>query len=95
MGIRRLFKTIGEVYESFTKRVPTGELNRFVEGLRIDANRRIYFATQGSVRPPTFVFFTDKVRNLHFSDERFLVNRLREKFGFHGTPVVIKLKKRH
>ena len=46
-------------------------------------------------RPPTIVFFTDKVRNLHFSDERFLINRLREKFGFRGTPIIIKLKKRH
>jgi GTP-binding protein len=66
-----------------------------VEGLTFDVDRRIYFATQGSVRPPTFVFFTDKVRDLHFSHERFLVNRLRERFGFRGTPVVIKLKKRH
>ena len=75
--------------------MPTGELNRFVETIPFDADRKIYFATQPSVRPPTIVFFTDKVRNLHFSDERFLINRLREKFGFRGTPIVIKLKKRH
>jgi GTPase len=94
-GIRSLFKLISEAYASFDKRVPTGELNRFVETIPFDADRKIYFATQPSVRPPTIVFFTDKVRNLHFSDERFLINRLREKFGFRGTPIVIKLKKRH
>jgi GTP-binding protein len=50
--------------------------------------------TQASVRPPTFIVFTDKANDLHFSTERFLVNRLRERFGFQGTPVVIKTKRR-
>jgi GTP-binding protein len=44
------------------------------------------------VRPPTFVLFTDRRGKLHFSTERFIVNRLRRQFGFHGTPIVVKTK---
>jgi len=46
------------------------------------------------IRPPTFVLFTSRAahRALHFSEERFLINQLRKRFGFQGTPVVIKLK---
>jgi len=94
-GIKALFRKIRESYANFNLRVPTGELNRFVESFPVDVDRRIYYVTQPSVRPPTFVFFTDKVRGLHFSDERFLINKLRKRFGFEGTPIVVKLKRRH
>jgi len=94
-GLKALFRHLRKAWESANLRVATGELNRFVESLPFDADRKIYYATQPSVRPPTFVFFTDKVRDLHFSDERFLINRLRQRFGFEGTPIVIKLKRRH
>ena len=60
-GVNRIFKLIREVYESATKRVTTGELNRFVERLRFE-ERKIYYITQASVRPPTFVLFTNRVR---------------------------------
>jgi GTP-binding protein len=50
--------------------------------------------TQASVRPPTFVVFTDKADKVHFSIERAMANRLREQFGFDGTPIVIKTKRR-
>ena len=46
------------------------------------------------MRPPTFMVFTDKAGKMHFSAERFLINRLREKFGFEGTPIVINTKRR-
>ena len=90
-GVDRLFKLIREVYESAGRRIPTGELNRFVESLRFE-ERKIYYLTQASVRPPTFVLFTDRAGPLHFSHERQLVNQLRRKFGFVGTPVVVKTK---
>jgi GTP-binding protein len=93
-GIRRIFSTIKRCYESASKRVTTGELNRFVASLKFESDIRIYYLTQGSVRPPTFIVFTDKADKVHFSVERFLVNRLREQFGFEGTPVVIKTKRR-
>ena len=90
-GVVRLFKLIREVYESAGRRIGTGELNRFVESLRFE-ERKIYYLTQASVRPPTFVLFTDRTGPLHFSHERQLVNQLRRKFGFTGTPVVVKTK---
>jgi GTPase len=90
-GVDRIFKLIREVYESATKRISTGELNRFVEGLRFE-ERKIYYITQASVRPPTFVLFTNRAAPLHFSDERYLVNQIRKQFGFRGTPIVLKTK---
>jgi len=90
-GVDRIFKLIREVYESATKRVSTGELNRFVERLRFE-ERKIYYITQASVRPPTFVLFTSRSTPLHFSDERYLVNQIRKQFGFRGTPIVLKTK---
>ena len=91
-GVSQLFPLIRTCFESASKRVTTGELNRFVEKLRIEPPVKIYYITQPSVRPPTFVLFTDKTRELHFSAERFIVNRLREQFGFKGTPVVLKVR---
>jgi GTPase len=93
-GIRRIFSTIRRSFEAASKRVTTGELNRFVETLKFESDIRIYYITQASIRPPTFVVFTDKADKMHFSLERFLINRLRERFGFEGTPIVIKTKRR-
>ena len=90
-GVNQIFKLIREVYQSATKRVSTGELNRFVERLRFE-ERKIYYVTQASVRPPTFVLFTNRSAPLHFSDERYLVNQIRKEFGFRGTPIVLKTK---
>ncbi|MEJ7609237.1 MAG: ribosome biogenesis GTPase Der, partial [Bryobacteraceae bacterium] len=92
MGVRQLFPLIRKIFESASKRVTTGELNRFVETLRIEPPIKIYYITQPSVRPPTFILFTDARGDLHFSAERYLVNRLREKFGFEGTPVILKIR---
>ncbi len=92
-GVKPLFHLIREVYESASNRVGTGELNRFVETLAFD-ERKIFYMTQASVRPPTFVLFTNRDAPLHFSHERFLVNQLRRRFGFKGTPVVLKNKPR-
>ncbi len=93
-GMRRIFSTIRRCYDSASKRIGTGELNRFVQELKFESDIRIYYLTQASMRPPTFVVFTDKADKIHFSEERFLINRLREQFGFEGTPIVIKTKRR-
>ena len=90
-GVARLFPRIREVYEAASMRVPTGELNRFVEALRFE-ERKIYYITQASIRPPTFVLFTDRAGPLHFSHERYLANQLRKRFGFRGTPIVVKTR---
>ena len=92
-GTRALFPLIRKAYDAASKRIGTGELNRFAETLEWEYDAKINYLTQASVRPPTFIVFTDRP-NLHFSAQRFLINRLREKFGFQGTPVVIKTKRR-
>lgn len=93
-GIAALFRLTREAYEGASRRVTTGELNRFIEGLKWDQDLKIYYMTQASVRPPTFVVFTDKPSKMHFSTERFLINRLRRAFGFNSTPIAIKTRRR-
>jgi GTPase len=93
-GVKRLFGMIREAYTSASKRVTTGELNRFIEQLKFSRDMKVYYMTQASVRPPTFVAFTDKAKDLHFSSERFLINQLRKRFGFEGTPIRIVAKRR-
>jgi GTP-binding protein len=93
-GVKAIFKMIRDGYQAASKRVTTGELNRFVESIYFDKDLKIYYISQVAVRPPTFTIFTDKGSDLHFSTQRFLVNRLREHFGFHGTPIVFKAKRR-
>ena len=91
LGVGRLFPLIKEIYESASKRVTTGELNRFVESLHFE-DRKILYVTQASIRPPEFVFFTNKRNPLHFSHERYLINQIRRQFGFRGTPVLLKTR---
>ncbi|HVX67106.1 MAG TPA: ribosome biogenesis GTPase Der [Bryobacteraceae bacterium] len=94
LGVTKLLPQIRESYEAASKRVPTGELNRFVDVLKVEREPKIYYMTQASVRPPTFVMFTDRPGQLHFSKERFFVNQIRKRFGFEGTPIVLKTKAR-
>jgi GTP-binding protein len=98
----RLLEAIDQVAEARRKRITTGELNRFLaEIIRTHPpasptrrHVRILYAAQTSVAPPTFVFFTNVATEFHFSYERFLVNQLREAFGFFGSPIRIHVRKR-
>ncbi len=90
-GVARLFETIREAYKSASRRIPTAELNRFVEELRFE-ERKIYYITQASIRPPEFVAFTDRRGPLHFSHERYLINQIRRRFGFRATPIVLRTR---
>lgn len=92
-GVKDLFPRLRKAYEAASRRIGTGELNRFVETLRWEYEPKLKYLTQASIRPPTFVAFTGSSGKLHFSAERFLVNRLRETFGFEGTPVVVKAQR--
>ena len=93
-----------EVAAARRYRVPTAAMNRFVRELdfeRVPSPRgpgnkplRLYYLTQAGVAPPTFVAFTNRAGKLHFSVERYLENRIREQFGFAGTPIVIKSRAR-
>ncbi|MBZ5584592.1 MAG: ribosome biogenesis GTPase Der [Acidobacteriia bacterium] len=90
-GVPALFHLIREVYEAASRRISTGELNRFLEDLHFD-ERKIFYITQHSIRPPSFAIFTDRGGPLHFSHERRLVNQLRRRFDFRGTPIVLKTR---
>ncbi len=97
----QLWGRIGQVTEARWKRVSTSEMNAFLRTVHLDrvpspARRplRIYYLTQAGVAPPTFVAFTHRGGPLHFSVQRFLENRIRERFGFLGAPVVIKCRPR-
>jgi GTP-binding protein len=97
----KVLESIDRVSEARTRRIPTAELNRFVQAVTavhppVSPGRkhvRILYAAQTSVAPPTFVFFTNVATEFHFSYERFLVNRLRESFGLMGTPMRIEVRK--
>ena len=98
----KVLEMIDKIAEARTRRVPTGELNRFVQAVTAvhppaspgRRHVRILYAAQTSVAPPTFVFFTNVATEFHFSYERFLVNRLRESFGLIGTPIRVQVRKR-
>jgi GTP-binding protein len=92
-GIKDLFGLVARVHESARHRVTTGELNRFVEALHFE-ERKVLYMTQIGVRPPAFILFTDKGGPLHFSHERYLMNQLRKRFGFEGTPIHLKIRGR-
>ncbi len=89
-----LFALIDKVVEARQRRISTGEMNRWLASVDLErgtspAERKIkiYYVTQASASPPTFVLFTNQIRRLHFSYERFLENQLRKKFDFTGTPI--------
>jgi GTP-binding protein len=98
----RLLETIDKVAGSRHTRVPTGELNRFIAQITAvqppvspgQRAVRVMYAAQTGVAPPTFVLFTNIATKLHFSYERYLENRLREAYGFYGTPIRIAVRKR-
>jgi len=98
----KVLETIDRVADARLRRIPTGELNRFVQAVTavhppVSPGRRqvrILYATQKGVAPPTFVFFTNVASEFHFSYQRFLANRLRESFGLEGTPIRIQVRRR-
>lgn len=91
-GVNRIFPAIQRVYAAATKRVGTGELNRFASFLNIRETNKIYYMTQVAIRPPTFVLFVDRAEELHFSTERYVINQIREAFGYEGTPIRVKVR---
>ncbi len=98
----KLLEIVDRVATERRKRVPTPALNRFVAAITAaqppvsDARRavRILFASQTGVAPPTFVLFTNVAATMHFSYLRYLTNRLREEYGFAGTPIRLHIRRR-
>jgi len=101
--VEKLYTLIDKVAEARQRRISTGELNRWLASVDLDrgtspASRhvKIFYITQATSAPPTFVLFTNQAKPLHFSFQRFLENRLRASFDFTGTPIRFtqRLKKR-
>jgi GTPase len=98
----KLLELVDTVAAARRTRVPTPALNRFIDSVTNQhrpvspghRNVRVLYAAQTGVSPPTFVLFTNVATKFHFSYERFLENRLREAYGFVGTPIKITVRKR-
>jgi GTP-binding protein len=100
-GIGEIFSTLDRVAAERRKRITTGEMNRFLKHVDFDRASvpvrqrvKILYLTQANVAPPTFIIFTDRQVQLHFSYQRFLENQIRHAFGFVGTPIWIKVRAR-
>lgn len=93
--VSKLFDTIVKCSQNSTLRISTGLLNDvLIEAMSMNqppAEKgrplRIYYMTQVSVKPPTFVLFVNDTELLHFSYKRYIENQLRQAFGFYGTPI--------
>jgi GTP-binding protein len=100
--VSKLFGMIDTLAEAHGRRIPTGELNRFLRESvsamsphAIDGKLpKLYFMTQVGVRPPSFVVKANTDRGLHFSYVRYLENRLREQFGLAGVPLRLSIQKK-
>lgn len=95
----KLFSLIDRIAEARRVRVGTGELNAFLQKVALNkasipANKqvKVHYMTQVGMAPPVFALFTNKRSKIHFSLERYLINQIRNRFGFEGTPVIIKQK---
>ena len=100
--VGRVLETAIDIWGERRKRISTGELNRVLSAATertppppVRGHRpKLFYATQAAVAPPTFVFFASDASSVHFSYRRYLENRLREQFGFDGTPIRLVFRDR-
>jgi len=101
-GVDKLMPQVHQVYQERLKRLPTAAVNSVVQQAVAAHNLphlggkqlKILYATQAEVNPPTFVFFVNDPKLIHFSYRRYLENKLRQSFGFAGTPFRLVFKAR-
>jgi GTP-binding protein len=104
-SLRRLFPAIDDVYASFTRRIPTGELNQFLQTIlathplpvrkgKPTKITKSAFMTQVATRPPVFALFVGHPENITPAYQRYLEHRLREEYGFAGTPIRLLVRKK-
>lgn len=100
--LNTIFPAVNEMFQNYTRRVQTSVLNDvmtdafYINPPKPHGGQRVklYYATQVASKPPTFVLFVNDEQSMHFSYERYLINRLRESFAFDGTPIKLILRKR-
>jgi GTP-binding protein len=93
---------VDQVAEEYGKRVSTSHLNDLIEKStkkvplpRYGRGRvKIYYGTQVSIRPPTFVLFANYPKRIHVTYQRYLINRIRQSLGFKRSPIRLLLRKR-
>jgi len=101
-GVDRVMPEVSRVYQERFKRLPTAAVNSVIQQAAMVHNLpragtkqlKILYATQAEVNPPTFVFFVNDTELIHFSYRRYLENKLRQSFGFAGTPLRLVFKAR-
>jgi len=102
-GVGKVMPEVCRVYQERLKRIPTAAVNSIVQKALATHNLprtgtkqlKILYATQAEVNPPTFVFFVNDAKLIHFSYRRYLENKLRQSFGFAGTPIRLVFKTRN
>jgi GTP-binding protein len=100
LRVHKLYDEIFRIYENYTRRVTTSQLNSVIENavlahsLPAPKGRvlKIYFSTQYDVSPPRVALVMNRPKLLHFSYRRYLINKLREAFDFEGSPVLISTR---
>ena len=100
--VPKIFEMVDFVVEQATLRVPTRRLNEVFEESVIKhpppsfkgKRLKVYYITQVKVQPPTFLLFVNEPKLVHFAYRRFLENRIREEFGFEGTPIRLVARKK-
>lgn len=101
--VNQVIDTALEVLDQRKKRVSTAALNRVLKEA-VDKHQppsrpgkwiKFYYATQADTEPPTFIFFTNDPKQIHFTYRRYLENELRKVFGFEGTPIRMSFRDRH
>ena len=99
-GVTVLLGRVTDAVAEHRKRISTAELNRFFEDV-LEKHPpptmhhrvvRLYYITQASVAPPTFVIMANSPRDVHFSYQRYVVNQIRKRFGFKGTPIRVRYR---
>ena len=101
-GVDKVMPQACQVYQERLKRLSTAEVNNVVQQAVAAHNLprkgskqlKVFYATQAEVNPPTFVFFVNDAKLIHFSYQRYLENKLRQEFGFGGTPLRLVFKTR-
>ena len=96
-GFDRLMPTIQKVHREYSRRVTTSKLNQFVETLmhrhpppsKKGKHGRIYYITQIDIRPPRFLVSVNNPDLIHYSYRRYLVNEIRDAYGFSGVPLLV------
>jgi GTPase len=101
-GLEPVLENVLKAVENFSFRIPTGTLNRLIQEATFSRPYstkgkalKIYYATQVSTRPPTFLLFVNDPEIVHFSYQRYLLNKIRAQYPLEGTPIRLKIKSSH